>query len=124
MDPERLDLSLMDPGHGDPVRRERLVRAIVAAALPELRRRALASSPFAWVARFARPALAAAALIALASVAVLHTMASSPLAPVAATAPPGVADALSVPAPVNAWLASDRGPTNRDVIAAIEGGTP
>lgn len=119
MDPERLDLSPLDPSRRDPARWDRLVRAIMAAAGPELERRAAIVGPVIWLARFARPALAAAALIALASAAVLHAGTRSVVSP--AVAPAGVAEALAVPSPVAAWLAGNRSPTTSDVLAAVEG---
>jgi hypothetical protein len=56
----------------DPVRWEAAVRSIVAAATPELERRARASSPLIVLARWTRPVLSAAATVALlASAAIL-----------------------------------------------------
>lgn len=112
---ERIDFSAIEP---DAAGRELLVAAVMSRALPELRRRAEADvSPITALYEWARPALAAAAVLAVICLSVLagHDFAH-------ATVPgSGLAEALQVPAPVNAWLAGDRAPTVDDLLLAMEG---
>lgn len=120
MDPERLDLSPIDYT-ADPGERERLVAAILARAEPELRRRLAAQSPIALLARWVRPTLSAAAVLAAVSAAALVlARTAEELAPPGA----GLAEALEVPAPVTPWLVGEREPTVSDVILALEGELP
>lgn len=103
-----------------PLRRERLVQRVLRAALPELERRATRGGPILVLADWARPALAAAALVALASALALGLVRPGSNA----TTPPdaGLAAALNVPTPVDAWLVADRAPDLGDVLTAVEGG--
>lgn len=103
-----------------PVARERLVRRVMAAALPELQRRAMGRGPILVLADWARPALAAAALIALASALALGL--ARPGSAVSPTPASGLAEALNVPSPVSTWIVTDRDPTVGDMIAVVEGG--
>ncbi len=122
------DLTPLDPlGRG--ARFESLVAGIMAAAGPELARRAgLRATPLLVLTQWTRPMLAAAAVIALASAAALGLAGrgagptTMQLATVVAAPTPGMAEALNVPAPVDAWIAGDRDPTKGDLIAAIEQG--
>lgn len=110
---ERIDLTALKLDEG---RRELLVAAIMANAAPELARRAalVDESPMQLLSRWSRPALAAAAVLAVICVSVLmmETEASGPGY--------GLADALAVPEPADAWLVSDAGPTVGDVLLAME----
>lgn len=110
---ERLDLTSLEP---DDVQRELLVAAIMARADGELSRRAaLDVSPVIAVLDWARPALAAAALVAAVCMSVLARGELLHVEPGA-----GLTDALEVPAPVNEWLISDRSPTVADLLIAME----
>lgn len=120
---DRFDLSALDP-FADEQRRASFVAAVMERSAFELaRRRAAASSGeltwlngsvFGVLAGWARPALAAAAVLVLISSAALqlsrrHLEANS-----------GVIEALSVPTPVERWLVEDRTPTEADLLLAIE----
>ena len=92
MEPDRIDLSALDPA-ADPAAWERRIAELVARAAPELARRATARSPLLLLAaRSGRPAGPG----------------------------PGFTDALEVPPPVNAWLVANREPTIADLIVAME----
>jgi hypothetical protein len=109
---ERIDLSGMEL---DEARRELLVAAIMANATPELaRRRALDVSPMLMLSGWMRPALAAAAVLALLSGSVLA------LDMTAGAPDDGLASALAVPEPADAWLVGERAPTVGDVLIAME----
>ena len=108
---ERMDLSALELNAAE---REQLVTAIMSRAQPELARRSVDISPMLVLSDWARPALAAAAVVALVCVSVLaadlpHVEPGS-----------GLTDALDVPAPVNEWLISDRAPTVADLRVAFE----
>lgn len=116
MEPERIDLSPLDPGT-DQLAYERLIRRIVDAAEPELARRARTSGPLALVAGWARPALAAASIVAaLAAGALLATERVGP----AADAAGSVVNALGMPDPAADWLEAGREPDAADVALAME----
>jgi hypothetical protein len=114
-EPGRVDLSPLDPTL-DPMAYERLVRRIVTAAGPELERRAREAGPLARVAGWARPTLAAAAIIVL--------VALSAIVAHDATGPDGEdmrsLEALGVPAPAAEWLEQGREPTTADLVLAVE----
>jgi hypothetical protein len=114
-EPERVDLSPLDPTL-DQLSYERLVRRIVAAAGPELARRAREAGPLTFVAGWARPTLAAAAIIVLVALGSLF-----------AIDPAGVdgdetrtLEALGIPAPAAEWLEDGREPTTADLVLAVE----
>lgn len=114
METERLDLSPLDLA-ADELGHERLVRRVMQAAGPELARRARSVTPLAMVAGWARPTLAAAAVVAiLAGGALLTTERSSP----AATS--SMATALGVPDHAAEWLEDGRGPSEADLVLAME----
>lgn len=115
-EPERLDLSPLDP-IGDRRAYDRLVRRIMEAAGPELARRAADRGPIALVAGWARPALAAAAVIAVIAIAAI---AATERAAGEAGEAGTVADALGVPAPAAEWLEEGREPTPAELILAAE----
>ena len=113
---ERMDLTALEPDEGQ---RELLVAAIMSRAGDELTRRAVVDvSPIGMLSEWMRPALAAAAVVAMVCFSVLAR-------PVAAHIEPGggLTDALDVPTPVNEWLISDRSPTVADLLIAMEGDT-
>lgn len=116
-EPERMDLSALD-ATADRLRYERLVRRIMDAAGPELARRAAEANPLALLADWARPTLAAAAVVGVVALGAL-TMTERSRA--AAEAPGGVAEALGVPAPAADWLMEGREPTEDDLVLAMEG---
>lgn len=114
MESERMELSPLDIT-ADQLRYERLVRRVLDAAGPELDRRAQAAGPLALVAGWARPTLAAAAVIAALAVGAL-------LAPDRGEPAVGgsVVEALGVPAPAADWLEDGREPTAADLVLAME----
>jgi hypothetical protein len=116
MSHDPLDLTSIDPT-GDRLGWERLVRSIVARAEPELARRAARAGVLTLLGRWMRPALAAAAVLAVASAAAL-TSANSEAS--AMPTPGGLVQALDVPEPVSRWLDEDRSPDTYDVILALE----
>ena len=116
MEPERVDLSALDPTR-DQIGYERLVRRILDAAAPELARRRAAATPLVQLAAWARPALAAAAVIAAVA---LGTIVVADRYIGATDAAASIADALGVPAPAADWLAEGRAPTTGDLVLAVE----
>ena len=115
MEPERIDLSALDPA-ADQLAYERMVRRIMDAAAPELARRARDTGPLALVVGWARPTLAAAAIIAaLAAGALLSTDRPEP-----ATSSASVVEALGVPFPAADWLEAGRQPDAGDLVLAME----
>lgn len=114
METERVDLSPLDPTM-DRLRYERLVRRILDAADPELERRAAAAGPLALVVGWARPTLAAAAVIAAIALGVLVATDRGGVEPM-----DFMADAFGVPAPAAEWIADGRGPTASDLVLAME----
>lgn len=116
METERTDLSALDPT-ADRLGYERLVRRIMAAAAPELARRAAAANPLALLAGWARPTLAAAAIIAVFAVGALAaTERAAAVEEEAGT----FADALGLPARAADWLTEGREPTEYDLVLAME----
>ena len=114
MEPERIDLGPLDPRR-DALAYERLVRRVMDAAGPELERRARAAGPLAVVAVWARPTLAAAAVVAvLAAGALLSTDRHTP------EPWPDTVEALGVPAPAADWLLDEREPEASDLVLAME----
>lgn len=113
---ERLDLSALDPQ--EDARFERMVQNITTRARFELARRAAArrQSVVELVAGWARPALAAAASIAIVS-ATLLSMFEPSQAEASATA----YMSPTVPATASAWYEEDRDPTAVDLLVAVEG---
>jgi hypothetical protein len=107
---ERIDLTALEL---DDAQRELLIAAILARADAELARRAPQDvSPMLVLSAWVRPALAAAALLALVSATVLMRGGDRPASV--------VADALAVPAPADAWLVDERAPTVGDLLVAME----
>lgn len=111
---ERLDLTALEP---DETQRELLVAAIMLRAGGELSRRAAVDvSPIAVLSDWMRPALAAAAVIALVCMSVLTQRELGHVEPGSA-----YVDALAVPAPLDEWLISGRSPTVADLLIAMDG---
>ena len=104
MEPDPIDLTPL--GLND-LRRERMVRAVLARARvsPPVR------SPLGVLAGWARPTLAAAAVVAAISIGALAWPATRPQA-----APLTIADGLRLPEPAADWIAEDRPPTEADLL--------
>lgn len=113
-DLEPMELSPLRP---DELARERMVRAIAARAAPSLARRAVPRGPLLTLAGWARPALAAAAVVAAVSLAALAAVEPAPdrLEMVAERLP---AD------PSDAWMLEPREPNDTDLIRTLEGDIP
>jgi len=119
MEEDRLDLRPLDR-MADPERVEALVSAIVAAAAPELARRASGGGLLAVLGGWAWPTLAAASLAAAVSAAALFSGRPAATAgPMVATAGP-VVTALELSEPVALWVDGNRGPTTADLVLAVE----
>ena len=114
MQPQRVDLSPLDPT-ADQLRYERLIRRILGAAEPELARRARQAGPIALVAGWARPTLAAAAIIAAVALGALTANERTRTQPMES-----LVDILGVPAPAAVWLEEGREPTASDLVLAME----
>jgi hypothetical protein len=118
MEEDRLDLTPLDR-MADPERVEALVSAIVAAAAPELARRASGGGLLAVLGGWAWPTLAAASLAAAVSAAALFSGRPAPGAGTVAIAGP-VVTALELSEPVALWVDGNRGPTTADLVLAVE----
>jgi hypothetical protein len=105
MEPDPIDFS---PLALPDLRRERMVRAVLARAQlsPPVR------SPLGVLAGWARPTLAAAAVVAAVSIGAL----AWPDARQAQTAPLTIADGLRLPEPAADWIAEERAPTEADLL--------
>lgn len=106
MEPEPIDLGPL--GLND-LRRERMVRAVLARAQvsPPVR------SPLGVLAGWARPTLAAAAVVAAVSIGALAWPNADPQ-----PAPLTIADGLRLPEPAADWIAEDRPPTEADLLGS------
>jgi hypothetical protein len=118
LDPEQIDLSALDPA-ADEDRWERLVRDIESRAAFELARRS-AATPIALLARWSRPALPFAAMLAAVSAFGL-AVASRPAAAASRT---GVAEALAPSGPAYTWLTEDTRPAASDLLEAMQDSLP
>jgi len=121
MDEQPIDLTALDPTL-DRERWERRISTISALARPELARRAAASeSPSLVLLGWFRPALSAAAALALCAAAALAML----LQGTSGTPEPALAaEALRLPAPVALWLGEDQPPTVADLAFAVQGNQP
>ena len=118
IEPPRVDLSALDFS-ADSIQWEQLVAAITVRAAPELARRRAPRSPVLVLARWARPALSAAAAVIL-----VASIALAALAPESAAeerAVPALVATLGVPTPVARWVVENRTPTATDLISAFAG---
>jgi hypothetical protein len=110
MDPDRIDLT---PLGLDDLRRERMARAVLARAqLGGVR------TPLAVLAGWARPTLAAAAVVAAVSLGAL-AWPGSPAQP-AGPSPLTIADGLRIPEPAADLIAEDRAVTEDDLLISWE----
>ena len=107
MEPRPIDLS---PLALPDLRRERMVRAVLARA-----QTAAARGPLGVLAGWARPTLAAAAVIASVSLGALAWPAARP----EAAQPLTIADAL-MPQPAADWIVEDRAPSEDDLLVSWE----
>lgn len=115
MEEQRVDLWALDPASGE-LRYERLVRGVLAAAEPELARRARAQTPLTLLGMWARPMLAAAAVVAVLAGSVLFTLERGE----AAEASDSLTEGLGIPEPAAEWLTENREPTRADLVLAME----
>lgn len=109
MDPERLDLS---PLGLDDLRRARMARAVMARA-----QLAGPRTPLAELAAWARPTLAAAAVIAAVSLGALAWPSAGGAEP---SAPLTIADGLRIPEPAADLIAEERAVTEDDLLNSWE----
>ena len=110
MDPERIDLT---PLGLDDLRRARMARAVMARA----QLAAAPRTPLAELAGWARPTLAAAAVIAAVS---LGALAWRPASADAGNTPLTIADGLRIPEPAADLIAEERGVTEDDLLNSWE----
>ena len=111
-----IDLSSLDPTR-EPARFERVVAAINARASDELAVRRSQTNAIAMLARWKRPMLAAAALVALISGTILFSVHAPP--PESAPQTDGIAEAMGIPEALAQWIDSDALPTTADLISAF-----
>jgi len=119
MEEDRLDLTPLDR-LADADRMEGLVAEIVAAAAPELARRAAGGGLLAVLGGWAWPTLAAASLAAAVSAAALFSARSAPASAATVGSAGPVVTALELSEPVTLWLDGARGPTTADLVLALE----
>jgi hypothetical protein len=110
MDPERIDLS---PLGLDDLRRARMARAVMARAQLV----AAPRTPLAELAAWARPTLAAAAVIAAVS---LGALAWPGTGAAERNAPLTIADGLRIPEPAADLIVEERGVTEDDLLISWE----
>lgn len=110
MDPERLDLS---PLGLDDLRRARMARAVMARA-----QLGGARTPLGELAAWARPTLAAAAVIAAISLGALAWPGTARTAE--SSTPLTIADGLRIPEPAADLIAEERGVTEEDLLNSWE----
>lgn len=119
MDDRPIDLRALDPTL-DRGGWEHRIAAITALATPELARRAaLAGSPAQVLLGWFRPALSAAAALAICAAAALVFLARS--AEARSTQPAMAAEALRLPTPVAQLLSEERTPTMEEISLAMVG---
>jgi hypothetical protein len=120
MERERLDLTPLDPTR-DPVFVERLVTRIMVAAQSELERRADVGDVFYFLGRWSRPALAAAALLAVLAGSVLarSEFMASPVQ--AAVSSPYITAELASEADISLWEKLVLPPMNIELVATADG---
>lgn len=106
----------LDPA-ADMERWEALLERVMARARPEIERRAAAGGPGRWIADWARPAIAAAAVLAALATGGLLSVTSRPIRDVE---PAGVGAAIGWPAPVEMWAETGRRPYLEEMLIAME----
>ena len=113
---QSIDLSLLDPTR-DAASFERVVASINARASDELAVRRSQTNAIALLARWKRPMLAAAALMALISGTILFSVRVP--SPNFAPQTDGIAEAMGIPEALAQWIDSDDLPTTADLISAF-----
>lgn len=125
MDEEPIDLRPLDPTL-DRERWERRIATITALAAPALARRTamtVETGPAQVLLGWFRPALSAAAVLALcAGAALVMLLNGSAGAPEPAT--PAMTETLRLPAPVALWLGEEQPPSVADLASAMQGNQP
>lgn len=104
----------------DPDRWERVVRSVVAAARPELKRLAARRPALALLTEWRRPVLAVAASIILVAGVTLALRRGQP--PAAETELPVVAEAIAS-STIAAWLLAEQAPTMEELLVSLNGET-
>ncbi len=118
MNDNRIDLSALDRT-ADAARFDRIVAQITDEASAELAARRARSNVIGQITRWTKPTLAAAASLAVISVATLTQIETT----TARTADePTLAEAIGVPAQVAEWLGNDESPTADQLLVALGGG--
>ena len=114
------DLAPLDPER-DSARWERMVAGVVAAAGPELARRAGLPQPgmLLLLADWLRPTVSTAALLAAAAAAFLVTQETA-----APATGGGLADALGYPTAVAEWMDDGQAPSVEALVVDLEGDAP
>ena len=98
----------------DAWRRDRIVRAILQRSAPLLGLHTTRPGPAGTLAGWLRPALAAAATIALVATVFMAAGRSS------ARAQPAVSEVLGYPAPIVGWVESGRRPSVEEILVTME----
>ncbi len=111
-----IDLSSLDPTR-DRARFERVVASINERASDELAARRSQTNAIAMLARWKRPMLAAAAVVALISGTILFSVRVPPVDLAPQT--DGIAEAMGIPEALAQWIDDDRLPTTADLISAF-----
>jgi hypothetical protein len=116
MNKEPVHFGSLDP-RSDPDRFERVVRAIVETAGPELSLRRARASVFSQLSAWRRPLLAAAAIAGIVSLGTL----SQVEAPASVTEDEvGVAEAVGVPQTIASWVRSGETPSTAELLLELE----
>jgi hypothetical protein len=108
-------LAPLDPQR-DPERWEALLGRTRAAAAHELGRRRFAAGPAAPLARWVRPALAAAAALVIAAAGLLAYAGERPAPAAALAAEPGVGEAMGVPVSLAGWVEGGDGARSEQLL--------
>ena len=114
---DRVDLSPLDP-RGDPPRFDRLVRAIVQDAHVDAQRRSTATAILVELARWTRPALAAAAVVAIAAAGTLMYRRPQPSPRDAGL------DEAGIPVAIAEWARTGSHPSALELVAAFRAVAP
>jgi hypothetical protein len=107
-----MDLSPLDPRR-DPERLERAVASILRDAAPELARRRAPQGVLGWLERWTGVGVAAAVLVAAASLATLLAL------PRTASTSEGIGESLGIPPSLAAWADSTGVPSTEDLLLEI-----
>ncbi|MEE9197545.1 MAG: hypothetical protein V3U45_05330 [bacterium] len=113
---DSIDFSPLDPTT-DEARFDEIVGGIVARAAGELSLRRARSTTIVQLARWRRPMLAAAALMAVISATILSQVGGQEAATFSQT--DGVAEALGVPGLIAEWIETDELPSTADLLTSF-----